>query len=814
MTATRAPERPPDAGDAGTGSGGPHPAVAAVLRAWRHPVGGPALKAVVAYVVVVEVLVQLAFGRLQLGPLDIGLQANRIPRAIFLAGGTIGLLYALLGMGLILVYRANRIINFAQAQLGAVPAVIALLLMGRRGMPYWLAVPIVIGGAVVLGALVEVLIMRRFRDAPRLIVTVATIGVSLVLLLVEFGVQTWITGQAFASSDFRTPFSGFGWPIGPLVFTGDHVVAAVVTAAVLAALGAFFRFTDMGIAVRASAENGERASLLGIPVRRVATVVWIIAAVLSAIAVFLRAPMVGLTLGSTIGPSVLLYGLAAAVIARMERLGICLAAGIGIGIIDQSAVFGTRRATLAVATMLVVILIALLAQKGALSRAYEAGAGTWQAVKEFRPVPTELRAVREVVVAKAVLGVLAAGAALVLPALLPERFADRFGLLVIFAIVGVSLVILTGWAGQISLGQFAFAGVGAAVTGGLAANHGIDFFVALLAGGLAGAAVAVLIGLPALRIQGLFLAVTTLAFAFTVQNFVLRREWFGWLLPRDEFGVAVYRPVLYGRFDTSSPLAFYYVCLTFLVLALIVARSLRRLRFGRILVGTRDNPRVMQAYGVNLARTRLATFAISGFMAAVAGGLLAFHSQAVDAGTFSAERSVTIFAMTVIGGLTSLPGALLGALYVEGLPILFDNSEFVRLLVSGIGLLVLLMVLPGGLSEAMYRTRDRYLRWVAARNGIHVPSLVADSRIEQLHEEQAHDHAITDAERQVHDTDVVAAAAPPAAIACPVCDDHVPIGRAATHEHFAVSADDGALVLAPEAAGGGNGRRPGREVHQ
>jgi branched-chain amino acid transport system permease protein len=762
-----------------------------VQQAWRHPVGGTALKLLLAYIVIVELAVQFLFGRVNLGILDFGRMEIPVPRALFLNGAIIGLLYALLGMGLILVYRANRIINFAQAQLGAVPAVIALLLIGRQGVNYFAVLPIVIGGAILLGFLVEVLIMRRFREAPRLIATVATIGVSLLLVVAEFFVQTAITGELISSSQFRTPFSGYGIRYGPLNFSGDFAVAFVVAVAILVALGAFFRFTDMGIAVRASAENGERASLLGIPVKRVSTVVWILAAVLSAVALFLRAPMVGLTLGGAIGPSVLLYGLAAAVIARMEHMPTCLVAGMGIGIIDQSALFGTRRASLAVATMLVVIIIALLVQKGALSRAYDAGSGTWQAVKEFRPIPSELRDVREVVIAKAVLGVFVGLVVLVLPLLLDERYAGRATLLVIYAMVGVSLVILTGWAGQISLGQFAFAGVGAAVAGGLAANHGVDFFVSLFAGGMAGALVAILVGLPALRIQGLFLAVTTLSFAFTVQNFFLTREFFGWLLPRDQ--AYVERPVLYGSFDVSSDTRFYYVCLTFLVLALLAARSLRKNRSGRILLGARDNGKAVQAYGVNLARTRLAAFAISGFIAAVAGGLIAYQSMAVDAGTFSPERSISIFAMTVIGGLTSLPGAVLGAVYVEGLPLMFNNSNFVRLLASSVGLLLLLLFLPGGFSEAMYRTRDRFLRWVAARNGIHVPSLVADSL--QADEPEEASHIISDAERHVEAAEQMAEV-----IACPACHELVPVSEVHAHEHFAVPADtrseDDTLLLA------------------
>ena len=341
-----------------------------------HRIAGPAIKVVLAYLLLIEIAVQFVFGRIQWLGLDIGFQSEPVPRAIFLNGASVGMLYALLGMGLILVFRANRIINFAQAQLGSVPAVTALLLNLRKDVNYFLVLPILIGGAAALGALVDGF-LRRWRDAPRLIVTVVTIGVSLLLIVLEIGVHQWITGDLVSSNDFRTPWSRFGLFIGPLRFTGDFLVAAVATLAICAGLGAFFRFTDMGIAVRASAENGERASLLGIPTRRVSTVVWIIAAVMSAIAVFLRAPVTGLSLGSSIGPSVLLYGLAAAVIARMESLPLCVLAGMGIGIVDQSALFGTRRSSLAIATMLFVILIALLAQKGRMARALDAGVSTW-----------------------------------------------------------------------------------------------------------------------------------------------------------------------------------------------------------------------------------------------------------------------------------------------------------------------------------------------------------------------------------------------------------------------------------------------------
>ena len=170
-----------------------------VRAVWEHRIAGPLLRIVLLYVVVVEGLTQFVFGRITFGPLDLGLQSGATPRFIFVNGALIGLLYGLLGMGLILVYRANRIINFAQAQLGSVAAVIALQLILAKGVNYFLVLPIVILGSALLGGATDVLVMRRFRDAPRLIATVATIGVSLLLVFLELKVQVWITGDLILS---------------------------------------------------------------------------------------------------------------------------------------------------------------------------------------------------------------------------------------------------------------------------------------------------------------------------------------------------------------------------------------------------------------------------------------------------------------------------------------------------------------------------------------------------------------------------------------------------------------------------------------
>ena len=710
------------------------------LRAvWSHPVWGTVLRALLGYVILVEGVVQLAFGRVAL--LDVGLGTGPIPRGVFLIGAVIGTLYALVGMGIILVYRANRIINFAQAQLGAVPAILAALLVLRKGWDYLTVVPIALVGGLALGALVEVAVVRRFRDASRLILTVATVGIGFLLLVFEFVVKLAVTGDLLFTENFPTPFSGFRMQVGPTVLFGDHLVTVLVAVAVIVGLVSFFRFTRVGIAVRAAAENRDRAALLGIPVNRVSTIVWALAGLLSAIGVFLRVPLVGVPLQGFIGPLFLLYGLAVAVIARMERLPTALLAGMFIGIIDNAAIFATRRSALASAAMLVVIIVALLVQrKHFTARAYTSGAESWEAAREPRPIPSELRGLAVVRRVRAAVIVVVAALTLALPWIVGDARIDFAIIGICYAMVGISLVVLTGWAGQISLGQFAISGIGAAVAGGLAANHGWDFFGAVLTAGITGAAVALLIGLPALRIQGLFLAVTTLAFAFAVENFVLLPEFFGWLLPSDLAFVTP--PVLYGRIDMGSDsqllgvtftgsTKYYFLCLTFLLLTLGMARSLRRYRSGRVLIGLRDNTAMLQSFGVSPAASRLAAFAISGFIAALAGALFVYSQGAVDAGAYSPAVSIQLFVMTVLGGIGSLSGAILGAVFLQAIPLLGLRSipgigAVIEILSTGLGVLLVLYFLPGGLAEGLQRVRDRWLRRVAATHDIVVPSLVAD----------------------------------------------------------------------------------------
>jgi branched-chain amino acid transport system permease protein len=648
------------------------------------------------------------------------------PIGVLVQGLVIGGLIAMIAFGLALVHRSNRIINFAQGDLGAVPASLAVLLIVGPGWPYFLALPVGIATAIVLGGLIEFVLIRRFFRAPRLILTVVTIGVSQLLAFAGFVLPAAFDIDTPPQS-FPSPFD-FQFAVGQTLFTGNDIMAMLAVIATLVGLAAFFRFTSIGVAVRAAAESPERASLLGIPVKRLETVVWVLAAVLSATAVFLRAGIVGLPFGQLLGPAILVQALAAAVIGRMERLPTIFVASLAIGVLESAIIFSTGSGVLVTPILFVIITVTLLVQRRAKVARGDESLGL-QGARDPRPIPRELLALPEVRYGLLAARVLPVLLALSLPLFMSEPDLSLASVILITATVAVSLVVLSGWAGQVSLGQVGFMGVGAAAGGYLTTVWQWDLSLAILASGLVGAAVAMLIGLPALRIRGLLLSVTTLSFALMTSTYLLNPGYFPWL-PVQRFE----RPLLFGAISLETETRYFYFSLAGLALAVFMVRGLHASRAGRVLVAVRDNERAAQSYGVNATRAKLMGFAVSGFIAAYAGAIFVHHQQALGTEAYSTAASFAVFIMAVIGGLGSVAGAILGAVFIVGIQYFRDVfpasiADFLAFLTSGVGLIVVLFTLPGGFGQLLFDTRDRLLRKAADRRGLHVPSLLRDSRL-------------------------------------------------------------------------------------
>jgi ABC-type branched-subunit amino acid transport system ATPase component/ABC-type branched-subunit amino acid transport system permease subunit len=616
-------------------------------------------------------------------------------------------------MGLVLIHRSTRIINFAQANMGGIVATLVVLLVEVAHWNYWLACAVGLVGAVVLGAQVERAWISWFSTAPRLILTVVTIGIAQLLAASTLLLERWFGALNRIGNivPFHTPVGG-QLKVGSLLLTGDDFVALTAVPVVLVGLVLFLGRTDAGIGARGAADSMERALLLGIPVKQLSLLTWVVASVMSAIGAILTAGVHGFQSTLLPGPETLLIPLAAAVIADFDSLTIAFAASLAIGVIQGAIFWSYRDSSVVDLAIFGIILLALMLRRRAARRVGGEDLGGFVALWEPRPLPQLIRNLPEVRVGMVGGLGIAMAACAVVPLWLSNSQLTFFAFASIFVIVAASLVVLTGWGGQVSLGQFAFVGLGAGTTGLLLTSYHASLVLCLFASTLVGVLAAVAIGVPALRIRGSYLAAVTLAFSVPASTFFLSSLHFPSFAP-----VLVTPPVLFGRFNLADARPFYYLCLVVALIALALARNFRATRPGRAAVGVRDNERMAEAFAISVTRTRLVTFGVSGALAGLAGGLYVLAYRGVPFGGFAPVLGLEAFAMVVVGGMGSLWGAVLGALYVYMAQDLLGAQE-ARLVITGGGILLVLQFAPGGLAQLSYRLRDLLLLPILRRRGL------------------------------------------------------------------------------------------------
>jgi ABC-type branched-subunit amino acid transport system permease subunit len=636
-----------------------------------------------------------------------GMLAFSAPSGVILQGIIVGLGYGLLAVGLVLIYRTNRVLNFAQGQVGVIAAVFLVKLTADFHFEYWFALVLSISLAAGVGALSE-LVLRRLFTRPRVLVMVATIGLSEVLLA--------LTALPFIRphnlyKPVPVPFD-ISFSVGSVLITPAEVLTLIVAPLVAIALVVAVRWTPWGLSMRAMSENADSARLSGVWVRRTSTLTWTVAGALSAFNAILLAPGQTSALTQAVSPDLLLFALTAALVGAMVNLTVAFVAGIGVGVLYevlQWNFLSVQNSTAKLELVFFVVLLAvMLIRVGALRKTSRStSSSTWmQGAVTVRDSVDKLR--RRVSSTGIWLAV--AGAAL-LPFVLDVGRNYLFAQVCIFAIIALSLTVLTGWAGQVSLGQFGLVAVGALMAAHL--GNSFPLPVLLLFAGAVTAVVAIIVGLPALRVPGLFLAVSTLGFALFMQVTVVATPCFTLPLlnktlcvglPSD-IPTVVKNPTLFG-IDMSSPQAFAWFSLGMLFLSILAVRLWRDKGIARRLVAVRDNEIGAAAMGIPVLRTKLLAFGLSGFMAGYAGVLYAYATGQLSTTSFDPTVSFLVIAMVVIGGLGSIPGAILGALYLVGLPALFGSNPTIQFLTSGLGLIAFILYLPGGLAQVLHRLGD------------------------------------------------------------------------------------------------------------
>jgi ABC-type branched-subunit amino acid transport system ATPase component/ABC-type branched-subunit amino acid transport system permease subunit len=626
-----------------------------------------------------------------------------IPLPVIVLGAIIGMTYGLLAVGLVLVYRTNRIINFAHGEVGAFGAAVFGTAVLRWHVPYYLALPIAFAAAGGVAALAEVAVVRRLRNAPRLMSIVATLGVG------QFLVFFSLAFNPTASAGFTYP-SPPGLPeftLGALRLTRAYVGMLVFGPIVVIALAVFLRRSRFGLGIRAASANPEAARMAGIFSGRMSSLAWALAGIVSAFTAILVLPSRGFTAGESFGPSLLLRAMAGAVIARMNNLPAALAAGVGIGVVEQLLLWNYPRAGFVEVALFALIVGALLLQRGVGGREEEKG--SWAAVQGWRPLPEALARLREVRVLPWLIAAVSLVAAVIGPLALSNANAVILTGIMGFSIVGLSVGVITGLGGQLSLGQFAIGAIGAIVSFQVSRRVG-NFPLAFLYAGLAAAVVSLLIGIPALRIRGLLLTVTTLGFTLVTAGWLLQQPW---ALGN---GVDPGRPIVLGHaLDTGR--AYYYWVLVVLVVMAVLARNVRRGGLGRLLVAVRDNEDNARAFTVPARLVKLQGFLMAGFIAGVGGAAYGHMLSRIGTSSFPVSGSIDVVAMTVIGGMSLLAGPIIGAFYIIGIPAFLplDSAGFAA---QKLGWLLLILYLPGGIAQGLEPLRSRYMRWVARRNNI------------------------------------------------------------------------------------------------
>ena len=579
-----------------------------------------------------------------------------------------GAVYASLALGLVVTYRSSGVVNLAS---GAVALYIAYtyayLRMGQLVDPipglsptadlgtgplgFWPALLLSLAVGAVLGALLYVLIFRPLRAAPAAAKAVASVGVMIVLqalLATRLGSAAVTVAPIFPEHVYQI--------LGSRV-PGDRLWSAAIIVAVSVALGLWFRLTRFGLATRAAAESEKGAFVTGLSPQRIALVNWALSTAVVGIGGVLISPIVPLTPASY--SLFIVPALAAALVGNFSKIGVTVAAALAIGMLESEATYLQTKSWLTSAGLpdlvpLLVILVFLVL------RGRELPARGAIIAKSLGQAPRP----RGYLVPGVVIVVLG------LVSLTATHGADRAAVIttLVMAVIALSQVVVTGFTGQISFAQLTLAGVGAFSLTRIQHQLHVPFPFAPLLAAVIAMVIGVVVGLPALRIRGLPVAVTTLALAVALQDL--------WFNNPDLNGGYAGAPVADARIfgldlgvgaGRGYPqLGFGILCLIVLLLAAGGVAVVRRSRLGAEMLAVRANERSAAAAGVAVSQVKLIAFAIGGFLAGLGGAMLAYQQTTADYSSYTAMGSVTFFATVYIAGITCVSGGINAGVIAAG----------------------------------------------------------------------------------------------------------------------------------------------------
>ncbi|RSN06793.1 hypothetical protein DMB42_26445 [Nonomuraea sp. WAC 01424] len=617
-----------------------------------------------------------------------------------ISGLALGAVYALSGVGIVVLYRATGVLNLAYGAIGAIGALLSwqLLQDGWPVAPALIAAPLL---SALLSGLYGGLISPLVAGRDPLVKAVCTLGFALVLL----GLCYWTWSDDPRTLTLPTDTAGFDVGDSGVRVTLTQALALVLAVALTAGTAALLRWTGFGTAMRALADDREISALLGVRIRRVETVTWVAGGAVAGLTGLVLGSLTRLEAGTL--TFLVIASLAAGVVGRFRSLPVTLAAGLAIGLAE--AVGGAWEQTapyrsvapfaVAVAAILWLQRRGARARRGGTVEVRSAGTASAEPAERVRPLPPgDPRSVLRVVVGL----VAGAGALAVLVPLAVDGYWVRvLTSAVIFVIPAAGIALLYARLGLVSLGQVALLGVGGWVALRLAFATGWPFPLVVLAAGAVTCLVGIVYGLPALRLSGVDLALVTLmaggAFqvAFSATGFPDGGPGFLGRVAGSGMQQAMPRPSM-----AASDTGFFRLAVVCAVLALILVVLHQRGRPGRAWAAIRSGEAGALAVGVALTRYKVWAFALAAFVTGTAGALLAANTGRLDPISFRASDSVLLFAVVLVGGAYGLTGVVLSGVVGQVGQAVLDAAGVngnLMLVVFGAGTVHALVTAPRGI---------------------------------------------------------------------------------------------------------------------
>ena len=609
---------------------------------------------------------------------------NEVIRFALLGLG-VGALYAFASQGLIVIYRGTGVLNFSLGATAIAGVFMQWELQQEHGWPFLASAVAGVAWSAFLGGLTHWVIMRPLRRASSLVRVIATLGVLITIqaaVVIRYGsnarqVDSWLP------TDRLTLWGDVGITVDRLILLGIGILSALL-------LRLLYRTSQFGLATEAVSESERSAAAVGVSPNRIALINWALGSGIAAVAGILVVPII--TLQVTAMTALVLAALAAALVGDFRSFPIATAAGFAIGI-GQALVgrFGNHEGLGPSLPFLVIILVLVLRGRSLPLRDH---------YLEEKPMIGNGRI-------NWAWALFACGAVVFVMVTKETKWIDAITVSLGVAIVLLSIVVLTGYAGQLSLAQYSIAGFGAYVAGRLVAVFEIPFLLGLVAGVAAAVPLGLIFGLPAVRTRGINLAIVTLGLGTTIELMLFKnRAYTGGVQ-----GTQVGNPDLFG-YEIGSinhPARYGIFVLVLAMLAVAVVANVRRGRSGRRLIAVRTNERAAASLGINVMVAKLFAFSLASAIAALGGIALAFRLSSISYQSFSNFTSITYVGLALLGGVGQLLGAFVGSTLAtaginqETLETTWNGVGRWIQLISGIGILLTLLIYKDGVAAEWVR---------------------------------------------------------------------------------------------------------------